>query len=160
MDFAIRRDAREWFAGISREKGTKHTGQLDLEFDIFYFCFIAGIRWARKHDLPASDTDSLVDNYPGRYKTRGRLYVALFLSCELERLGIGLDERKVVYQQISKLVDHSSPNHLSDDGVREFNKYAHGGFDVLIELFEERPRTLDTFLIEFWQKVSADDGGR
>ena len=155
MDFAIRKDAREWFRDISRERGNKDRGQLDLDFDIFYFCFLAGIRWGRKQEPPASDTAALVDNYPGNYKTRGRLYVALFLGCELERLGVSLEERKTVYEQVSRLVDHSSPNHLSDEGVREFNKYAHGGFDVLIELFEERPRSVDTFLIEFWQRVSA-----
>ena len=158
MDFAIRKDARDWFQHISRERGNKEKGQLDLDFDIFYFCFIAGIRWGRKHDLPASGTASLVDNYPGQYKTRGRLLVALFLSCELERLGIALDERSTVYEQIAKLVDHGSPNHLSDEGVREFNRYAHGGFDVLIEAFEEQPRSLDTFLIEYWQKVSIQGG--
>lgn len=158
MDFSIRKDAREWFKEISRDGGTKARGQLDLDFDIFYFCFLAGIRWGRKKEISASDTAALVDNYPGNYKNRGRLYVSLFLSCELQRLGIGLDERSTIYEQISRLVDHNSPNHLSDDGMREFNKYAHGGFDVLIEVFEERPRSLDTFLIEFWQKVSMGEG--
>ena len=40
MDFAVRKDARQWFAGINED--------LDLGFDIFYFCFIDGIATRRK----------------------------------------------------------------------------------------------------------------
>ena len=40
MDFAVSKDARQWFNGINKD--------LDLEFDIFFFCFIAGIATGRK----------------------------------------------------------------------------------------------------------------
>ena len=46
-----------------------------------------------------------------------------------------------------------APNFLSDEGVREFNKYAHGGYEQLIEWFEDRPRALETFLRSFKRKV-------
>ena len=145
MDFAIRKKARGWFRDIRSD--------LTLDFDAFYFCFIAGIMATRKKDVPAADTGALVENFPGPYKNRGRLLVALFLSRELECLGVTMSEKKAVHAAIARLVDPNAPNHLSDDGVREFNKYAHGGFEVLQEWFDDRPRSLETFLRAFRRKV-------
>ena len=145
MDFAVREEARTWFKEIRPD--------LTIDFDIFYFCFIAGIKMVRKEDATSSDTASLVDYFPGAYKTRGRLLVALFLSRELNFLGVTIDEREIVHREIAKLVNPDAPNHLSDDGVREFNRYAHGGYDVLREWFDDRPRTLETFLRMFYLRI-------
>jgi len=146
MDFAIRKEARDWFKDIR--------GDLDLDFDVFYFCFIAGVASKRKKDVPASETAGLVDYFPGDYKGRGRLLVSLFLSRELQFLGIAMDEKRTVHSAIAKLVDPETPNHLSDDGVREFNKYCHGGYEVLLEWFEYRPQSLETFLRVFSRKIN------
>lgn len=149
MDFAIRKDARDWFRDIR--------GDLDLDFDAFYFCFMAGITAApaRKKDMPAADTAALVENFPGPYKNRGRLLVALFLSRELDYLGVAMSEKKSVHSAISHLVQPEAANFLSDDGVKEFNKYAHGGYEVLLEWFDDRPRSLEAFLRTFKRKVDA-----
>jgi hypothetical protein len=149
MDFALRKDAREWFRDIR--------GELDLDFDPYYFCFIAGVTASppRKKEVLSAETAALVDNFPGPYKSRGYQLVALFLSRELDYLGVTMTEKKAVRTAISGLVDHSAPNHLSDDGVREFNRYAHGGYEVLLEWFDDRPRSLETFLRTFKRKVDA-----
>lgn len=145
MDFAIRKDARDWFKDIRSD--------LDLDFDSFYFCFIAGAAAKRKKDIPAAETAALVDNFPGPYRNRGRLLLALFLSRELRFLGITISERKTVHSAIARLVDPDAPNYLSDEGVREFNKYCHGGYEVLLEWFEYRPQSLETFLRMFKQRL-------
>ena len=145
MDFAVRKDAREWFRDIR--------GDLDLEFDIFYLCFVAGTATLRKRDFPAAETDSLVENYPGQYKTRGRLLLALFLSRELDYLGITVEQKAAMRSAIARLVDPSAPNYLTEEGVREFNRYAHGGFDALLDWFADRPRALHTFLRAFRSRV-------
>ena len=151
MFFAIRKNARDWwFAKIK--------GQFEVDFDIFYFCFIAGIAKDRKASFSGSDVVALVENFPGRYKDRGALLVSLFLSRELKSLGVTLNDKQAIRSQISNLVRHNVQNYLSDEGVREFNKYAHGGFDVLQEWFEDRPRSLDTFLRIFHQKVRSCPG--
>ncbi|MDE0211701.1 MAG: hypothetical protein OXJ64_17695 [Boseongicola sp.] len=148
MDFAIRKDARFWFRDL--EDG------FDNLFDPFYFCFMAGIAEMRKKDVPASETDSFVDNFPIRhYGNRARLLVGLFLSRELEYLGIAMNEKKTVHDAISKLVRPEAPNFLSDAGAREFNKFAHGGYEVLLDWFDDRPRSLETFLRAFWQRIEA-----
>ncbi|MDP2398359.1 MAG: hypothetical protein Q8M53_08405 [Burkholderiales bacterium] len=146
MPFRIREDARKWFKDL-REDG------FSTDFDSFYFCFIAGISKSQKRDVPISETGELVDYYPDRYRDRGRLLVSLFLASELRALGVGMTEKKIVHSEISRLVKPDSPSYLSDDGMKEFNKYAFGGFDILIEWFDDRPRNLETFLSGFKSRL-------
>jgi len=147
MEFRIRKDARDWFRDIR--------GDLALDFDAFYFCFIAGISERRKKDATTGETAELVENFPGAYKSRGRLLVGLFLSRELEYLGVGMNEKKTVHSEIARLVQPEAPNYLSDEGVKEFNKYSYGGYEVLLDWFDDRPRSLETFLRSFRQSVES-----
>ncbi len=154
MEFRIRRDAREWFrdirSGLTAPPGTPSAP----DFDAFYFCFIAGITARRKKDTPTSATAELVENFPGPYRHRGRHLVGLFLRTELEYLGVSLDEKSAVRTEIRRLVHPSAQNFLSDEGVREFNKYAHGGYEVLQDWFDDRPRALETFVRSFRMQVA------
>ena len=55
---------------------------------------------------------------------------------------------------MSELVQPQAQSFLSDDGVREFNKYSFGGFDVLYDWFDGRPPTsLETFLRAFKRRI-------
>ena len=156
MDFAIRNDARKWFRDI-RDQFSALSGMVSApEFDAFYFCFMAGIMTGRKGDISASETSALVENFPGSYKNRGRLLVALFLSRELDYLGVTMVEKKLVRDEISRFVKPEAPNYLSDEGVREFNRYASGGYDVLRDEWfdDDRPRSLETFLREFKRRMN------
>lgn len=148
MPFRIREDARAWFKDLRQ-------GSFATDFDSFYFCFTAGIASRQKSDASSNVTAELVDYFPDRYKERGKLLVALFLRREIESMGVSTDEKEAVHSVISKLVRPESPNYLSDEGLREFNRYANGGFDVLLDWFDDRPRTLATFLRQFKAKVDA-----
>jgi len=75
--------------------------------------------------------------------------VALFLSAELNELGVDMKQRDLVNEEISKLVSPNTQSYLSDLGMREFNKYVYGGFNVLLDWFDDRPRSLETFLLNF-----------
>ena len=137
-----------WFKHLRDEKS------FSIGFDAFYFCFIAGVCEGRKGELRQDETEELVAYFPDRYKTRGRLLVALFLTSELRKLGITVQEKKEVYSVISRLISKDAPNFLSEEGVREFNRYAYGGYEVLQDWFDDdRPRTLDVFLRVFQRKV-------
>ena len=153
MDFAVRKEARDWFRDIKSDLVALPGTVSAPDFDTFYFCFIAGITASRKKDVPKADTAPLVENFPGPYKNRGRLLVALFLSRELELLGVAMSEKRAVHASISRLVRPEAQNYLSDDGVREFNKYAFGGYEVLLDWFDDRPRSLDTFLRAFKRQI-------
>ena len=155
MEFRIRRDARNWFKYI-KSNLTAHAGTPSApDFDAFYFCFIAGVADMRKKDVTTGETAELVEHFPGPYKKRGRLLVGLFLGRELEYLGVALTEKRTVHAAISRLVQPEAANFLSDEGVREFNKYSHGGFDVLLDWFDDQPRALESFLRAFRKKTDA-----
>ena len=153
MDFRIRKKARDWFRDISNEFSALPGAKAAPLFDAFYFCFIAGIVANRKTELPMEETDQLVPEFPEAYRSRGALLVALFLKRAIQVQGAMLGERESVHDEISKLVDPGVANMLSDYGVREFNKYSFGGYEVLLEWFDDRPRTLETFLRTFKLKL-------
>ena len=71
------------------------------------------------------------------------------------RVAVLFFEREAVHRSIAKLVRHDAANHLTADGVGEFNQYAHGGFDVLLDWFNDRPRSLETFERQFKRKLDA-----
>jgi hypothetical protein len=143
-DFRIRLEARDWFSDLRR--GNRF---FRIDFDAFYFCFVAGVSTGQKDTVPLSDTAQLVDYFPGPYQNRGRLLVALFLSQELRELGVDISAREAVHSAISSLINPHAPNYLSDSGVQAFNNYAHGGYGVLLDWFGEKPVKPDDFLRVF-----------
>ena len=79
------------------------------------------------------------------FRSQGELLVGLLIHAELSRMGIDLQERQFVYSTISELVI-TSPPYLSNEGIKRMNQYAHGGFDILCERMDERPKSLETFV--------------
>ena len=66
-----------------------------------------------------------------------------------------MEEKRSVHSAIAALVSPETLTHLSDNGMKEFNRYAHGGFEVLSDWFDDRPRSLETFLGGFKRNVDA-----
>ena len=149
VPFRVRKDAKTWFKDLYRDKSFR------IDFDAFYFCFIAGVAAGKKRVMTGDDTSEMVDYFPAQYGASGKILVGLFLSSELKKLGLEVTEREAVHKAIAKLVRHDAGNHLTADGVGEFNQYAHGGFDVLLEWFDDRPRSLETFERQFKRKLDA-----
>lgn len=148
-DFRILKDAKPWFKHLySKEDG------LSLEFDAYYFCLMAGLASGKKRaELSTNETAELVQHFPGRYKEKGKIIVSLFLARYLSSLGVTLTDKKTAHNQISKLINPTSPNYLSDEGMKELNKYAAAGYDEIISWFEDKPRTLESFLRTFALKI-------
>ncbi|MFC1954002.1 hypothetical protein ACFLU7_00390 [Chloroflexota bacterium] len=146
MPFRIPRKALNEFFKLIRN-------EVDLEFDLYYFCFMAGIATGRKETIPESM--DVVAYFPGEYRHRGKLLIALFLYSEMKQLGVKMNEKSHIYSEISRLVNPESQDHLSDEGLREFNRYAQGGYKVLEEWFDNRPQSLEAFLRRF--KVKIDE---
>jgi len=152
MPFRLSTDSEKWF----KDLGKTSKGGFQTDFDAYYFCLIAGLTSGWKKSLPVSETRELVEYFPDRFKTRGKLIVALFLCRELNELGVQFKEKRAIHAAVSKLINPESPSKLSDEGMKEFNKYAHGGHEVLTEWFDERPRSLDTFLRLFKVKLDQE----
>ena len=147
--FRLRKDARDWFKELKDQKVFK------IDFEAYYFCFMSGIAEKRKKEVSLDETAELVDHFPAQYKSRGKLLIGLFLKTELEILGVSMDDRQNVRSEIGRLVTPESQSCLSDEGMQEFNKYAHGGYEQLKEWFEERPHSLEDFLRSYKKKIDA-----
>lgn len=149
-DFRLLRDAKPWFKAL-----TAKDGGFAIDFEIYYFCLMAGLASGKKRaELSTTETAELVQHFPGRYKERGKVIVGLFLARYLSSLGVDLKDKKQAHHQISMIISPTSPNYLSDEGMKELNKYAAGGYDEIIEWFEDSPRTLESFLRTFASKVN------
>ena len=117
---------------------------------------MAGLATGKKRmDLPTNETSELVQYFPGRYKEKGKIIISLFLARYLASLGVTLTDKKLAHNEISKLISPISPNYLSDEGMKELNKYAAAGYDEIIDWFEDRPRTLESFLRTFALKIDT-----
>lgn len=151
MPFRLREDARKWFRHI-RPK-------LVLDFDTYYFCLMAGLATGRKESISTGETTELIDNFPGLYRSRRGVIISLFLSKELEIMGVRMSEKSQVHDQIARLINPQEPSGLSTTGMHELNCYSYGGYDMLAnEWFDDRPRTIEVFLPMYKMKLDQAIG--
>lgn len=153
MPFQLRKDAQGWFNRLSKK--TKTSVAFQTDFDIWYFCFIAGLMNNKKPEFKVDATMAeLVRDYPADYSGRGRLIVAALLSQEIKQERISLQDRMALHDKIRDLVDSSSSPWLSKQGMELANRYASGGIDVLMELdADQKPESLETFLQSYLRHV-------
>ena len=150
--FRLRNDAKKWFKHL-------RDSAFNTDFDSFYICFLVGVLTkTRKESVTTTEASELVDYFPDRYRERGRLLVGVFLTTELAVLGIQMTEKKIVHSAIARLVKPDSPSYLSDEGVKLFCSYAHGGFEKLLDWFSEKPVKLETFLRELTRYIRDNTG--
>jgi hypothetical protein len=147
--FRLRKEAKAWFKEISDKNN------LSIDFDLYYFCLMAGLAVnIRKDDFLVSDTSELVEYFPGRYKEKSRIIVSIFLSRQLSSHGVDLTDKKAAHTYISRLISPESQSLLSDEGMKQLNAYAYRGFEELITWFSVKPHTLESFLRIFSQKIT------
>jgi regulator of sigma D len=148
MAFRIPNKAKTWFTHISKANG------FNLDFDIYYFCLVAGLKNGKKQLLPSNETTEFVQQFVGDYRSHRHLIIASFLSTELKSLGIALTERNALNDILTQLIDPGSATNLSDEGMKYLNQYANQGFTLLLDSIPEPPRTLDGFLVAFYKFVN------
>lgn len=151
MGFELRQDAKRWFKAFDQDIKQKTI----ILFDLYYFCLIPGFITKRRNiDISSSEVDELFRDFPNAFRSRGELLVGLLINTELSRMGIDLEERTSVYSTISELVI-TSPPYLSSEGMKRMNEYAHGGFDVLCENIDERPKSIETFVRKYYRLIQS-----
>ncbi len=147
MPFRIKEEARTWFQYI-RPK-------MEYDFDYYYLCLMVGLATRQKTpDLVQADTTEITDDFPGEYRSRGRIIISLFLKIELDAAGISLNNRSDLNEYIHTLINPNSVNKLSSEGDAVLNKYADRGFEILKEWFGDKPRNLEIFLPLMKQRLS------
>ncbi len=152
MGFKLRNDAKRWFKKIRDKKDNS----FNVEFDSYYFCLISGLIAENQSDIISSDTTEFIDYFPDKYKNKGKLLIALFLSKELKKMGVSFEEKTHVHSVVSKLIDPQAYNYLSEEGMKQFNRYANAGFDELADNID-RPDTIEDFLISFDKYVKKNN---
>ena len=147
MPFRIKKEAADWFRYIRP--------QMDYDFDYYYLSLMVGLATRQKTPaLVQADTTEITDDFPGEYRSRGRLIISLFLKIELDAAGISLNNRSDLNEYIHKLINPNSVNKLSSEGDAALNKYADRGFEILKEWFSDKPRYLEVFLPLMKQRLS------
>lgn len=146
MPFQLRQGTRDWFKHIEDD--------FDLAFDMYYFCLMAGLVEGERTKVPSDKTSELVSNFPGGYQKKSRYIIALYLSRELQSLGVDFTDRETLHDQISSLIDSMRPSRLSPEGMRRMNQYSHGGLDIMKEWFSDKPRSIEEFLPHYYRYIS------
>lgn len=139
--FRLPTEAETWFSNIRKD--------LDYDFDIYYFCLMTGLAKGLKETIPNSEAKDLVRDFPQGYRSEGKIITALFLKKELELMGVNLEDRDMVHDTIRDFIDTSSISGLSEVGQKEMNRYANGGIKFLKVEFQEKPRTIELFLLRY-----------
>lgn len=144
MPFRLREDAEKWFDKIAKKAPFK------TDFDLFYFCLIAGFASGRTVDPSAGGaTREFVKNFIDDYRPAQRLIIGLLIVAELRKGKIDLAEKQTVRNTIRRLVDPQSVNGLTDEGMKRLNAYASGGYEYLAEKRSEKPYAAEDFLRDF-----------
>ncbi len=150
LSFRLPREAKSgekgWFRDIAKHYET--------DFDLYYLCLMAGIAAGHKENLQSDKSVEVIHYYPGEFRTRGRLLVAVLLSNEVAQLGIEPEDREGVRTVIKRLVASDNQQQLTDEGVRLMNQYVAGGFYELQERFDDRPRSIETFPRRYFEIIS------
>ncbi len=145
MPFRLSKEAREWFKHVRAD--------FDLEFDTYYLCLMVGLVTGTKKSLEDKATSELVNNFPGPYLEKGRLIIATYLSRVLVQHKIQAGEREQIEAVIRQRITPDDGSHLTSLGLKELNEYSHGGFEVLADMFGDKPRAIETFLPKYAQAV-------
>lgn len=149
MNFRIRLDARKWFSELSGKPPFR------TDFDIFYFCLMAGLLSGRLEQAQGGPAAEITDTFTEEYKAQRNLIIALLVIADLKAHGIDIREKKAVRDTMRTLLDPVSPTGLSDTGTRLMNSYASGGYDYLAETRSSKPYMADEFLRDFVQLTES-----
>jgi hypothetical protein len=145
VDFRFPQEADNWFSHL-RDKPP-----LRVKFDLYYLCLMLGLAAGRKAD-PAGP--EFVGHFVDDYRSSQRLIAGLLTIAELKIHGIDMQEKSDVRRVIAELFDPNSPTGLSEEGMRNLNKYASGGFAYLSEI-REKPHHADEFLADYLKILHA-----
>lgn len=139
MEFRLSQEGEAWFSNV-RDKGP-----FKSKFDLYYLCLMMGMAAGRKAD-PAGQ--EFIGYFIDDYKSSGRLIAGVLIVAELKGLGIDMTEKSDVRRVIAELLDPNTATGLSDEGMRNLNRFAAGGFAYLSEN-REKPHHADEFIADY-----------
>lgn len=145
MAFRISSTCDQWFSNLAEQEPLKR------KFDYYYLCALLGLAARQKAKL-GDDTREFVDEFINAYRPYQRQLIGLLLITHLHYLGIKLDEKKAVAEQVGKLVAPMRSAQLTDEGFNLLNGYCLGGFRLL-EQELEKPHKMVFFLQKYHEML-------
>ncbi len=146
MAFRMRQEVEDWFKHISKKE------PLATKFDLYYLCLMMGLATSRCD--PFQGSTEFVDNFVADYKPVQRLIIGLLMIAEMSLNGIDLKDTIKTQELINVYIDPTQSSHLREMGFGRLNGYANGGFNVILETLEEKPRQVESFLQWYSQTLS------
>ena len=143
--FRIRTDAEDFFRhAIDKKRG------LQIKWDAYYLCLMAGVKSnSLDRSLKAADTNGFIEYFPEDYKPHQSLIVATVLDHHLrEQMKIDYSKKDRINTAMARYTDASEMTWLNAEGIKIFNQYASGGYNVISQdwLKGDKPRDLETWL--------------
>lgn len=149
MSFKLSDEARAYFRGI--ETGST-TGKFPRLWDQYYLLFMVGALKRELGDEPEGEVfiNEFIAEYHGqRYEILGML-----VGAEIERAGVPWDNEGEIREVMLSLLKPGTATLLTDQGAKQMNRYAQGGYEIVAEEIPE-PRQLDDFLQEYHRRYGT-----
>lgn len=149
VPFILPKNCRKYFQNIFDPKNKDGT-KLNLYFDEYYFCLLAGLSCGKYDSEPELDSTSQMDEYPAEYEECRDYVAGLLIATEAELIGIpqtdavGLERLMVTY------IDSTSKTRLNGNAKRRLNQYASRGMGLIREKLGGTPYKLEMFLLDFF----------
>lgn len=147
MAFRISGICDNWFSNLAGQDPLKRI------FDYYYLCSLLGLAAGRKGD-PNAEGKEFVEDFITAYRPFQRRIIGLLIVAHLHELGIGVDEKEAVAEQLAKLVTPSRTSQLTDEGFRLLNAFCQGGFEELSESVD-KPHKMVFFLQKYRELLDA-----
>jgi hypothetical protein len=145
MAFRISTTCDHWFSNLADQEPLKN------KFDYYYLCSLLGLAARQKAKL-GDDAREFVSEFINDYRPYQRQLIGLLLVTHLHDLGIKLDEKKAVAEQMVKLVAPMRSAQLTDEGFNLLNGYCHHGFKLL-EQELDKPHKMVFFLQKYHEML-------
>ena len=71
--------------------------------------------------------------FPAEYYKQRYHIIGLLIDAEIRRTGLDSSDRTNLERFMLKLVSMENPTHLSEEGEKYLNRYAEGGYQLILE---------------------------
>ena len=145
MAFKMTAAADSWFQALSGARGAFRN-----KFDLYYFCLMLGLKNAKRDELV--NGKEFIDYFIADYHQHGRSIVSAVVLVEAKRLGVPLTNRHQIQDLLRLFLNPAHVTGLSENGFRACNGYANHGFNCLNDVFADKPRDSEVFVIKYLQQ--------
>ena len=155
--FRLSPDARNLFTKLEKE----NKNFIKSNWDSYYILLMVGLAQKRKRKLSTKKDESFVEatsDFVKPFDAEKEHIISLLLVREMQELGISINEKNKdeVETRISSFLDTNNSSNLTPESVDLMNQYANGGYEVLSQLFPEKPEDVNLFFVKFRELV--DEG--